>query len=352
MIAAVVISGRNRNLCMKKLLDISRAFLGKHQEWRVFGITFIAITCWGGWHLSREPDDLRFHIGWDFNKPDQPITLSVLSEYISANSHRIETLKREVIALRGISPASPEEKQLEAILSRFYGFPNTESFIKYRINRFTDPAHRQEESFRHLTKRQQRIIQLSGVIHDAHTLRSKEWILTALAAESAHPTKIEGLYTDYSSQELLVRRTTEGYQVKLGGGFGYLHRSYGYEFMARREGDTLIGKANQMYDYDEPEKQITFVIKFNRGIAEVKSDSMFGNNPLVKLGDLRATGVPSENYIHLGSGACSVDTWDQRESFLRNDVIWNSEARPRFSPYDEYLYFAIDKALGGPRTDR
>lgn len=337
---------------MKKLWEISGAFLRRHRDWCAFGITFVGMICWGAWYLSLETDDPSFRFEWSYDQPAQHVTLSELHDYISKTSRRCEALKREAKALRGISPASPEEKQLEDILSTATWSANTESHIQYTYNLLPESFDHEPRIFRPFTERQQRIIQFGEVIDAALSYRSNEGILTALVAESAHPTKIEGFYTNYREMELVVGRTAEGYQVRLGGSYGNSHRAYGYEFVARREGDTLIGKAGILQGGEEPAEQVTLVIEFKRGIAEVKGGEPLGQGTLVKLADLRATGKPIDTNFNLGAGACSLDEWEARKSFLRSEVTWISEARPALYWDAHFIYSIGEEALGGPRAGR
>ena len=339
-------------LYMKKLWEISSALLRRHRDWCIFGITLIGLTCWGIWYLSPQVDEPRFRFEWSYNQPAQHVTLSELRDYISKASQRCEALKREVKALRAISTASPEEKQLEDILSAATWSANTESHIQYTYNLLPESFDHEPRIFRPFTERQQRIIRFGEVIDAALSLRSKEGILTALVAENAQPTKIEGFYTNYREMELVVGRTAEGYQVRLGGSYGNSHRAYGYEFMARREGDTLIGKAGILQGGEEPAEQVTLVIVFNRGIAHVKGGDPLGQGTLVKLADLRATGKPIDTDFTLGAGACSRDSWDGRLNFLRSEVTWVSEARPGLYWDAHFIYSTGDEVLGGSRANR
>lgn len=335
---------------MKKLWEISGAFLRRHRDWCAFGAVFVGMACWGAWYLSPETDDPSFRFEWNYEQPDQHVTLSELREYIIKTTQRCEALKQEVKALRGIRPGSPEEKQLEDILSTSTLFTNTEFYIRYTFNFL--PGSPEGQSFRPLTDRQQRIIQFGEVIDAALSLRAKAGALTALFAESAHPAKIEGFYTNYREMELVVARTAEGYQVRLGGSYGNSRRAYGYDFVARREGDTLIGKAGVLQGGEQPAEQVTLVIEFKRGIAQVKGGDPLGQGTLVKLADLRAIGKPVDTDFNLGAGACSPDEWEGRRSFLRNEVTWTSEARPAFFWDAHYAYHLAEEALSGPLRGR
>jgi hypothetical protein len=122
--------------------------------------------------------------------------------------------------------------------------------------------------------------------------------------------------------------------------------------VARREGDTLIGKAGILQGGEEPAEQVTLVIEFKRGIAEVKGGEPLGQGTLVKLADLRATGKPIDTNFNLGAGACSLDEWEARKSFLRSEVTWISEARPALYWDAHFIYSTSDEALGGPRAGR
>jgi hypothetical protein len=337
---------------MKKLWEISSTLLRRHWDWCTFGITFVGMACWGIWYLSPQVDEPRLRLEWDYDQPAQEFTLSDLRDYIGATSQRCEALKREAKGLRGITPDSPEEKQMEDLLATSTWSANTESHIQYTFNLLPDSFDREPRVFRPFTARQQRIIQFGEVIDAALSLRSHEGLLTALVATSARPTKIEGYYTNYRELELVVGRTAEGYQVRLGGCYGNSHRAYGYDFVARREGDTLIGKAGLMQGGAEPAEQVTLVIEFNRGIAQVKGGEPLGQGTLVKLADLRANGRPLGTDFTLGAGACSLDEWEGRRSFLRHDVKWISKARPAFFWDAHYVYSVGEEALGGPRRER
>jgi hypothetical protein len=118
--------------------------------------------------------------------------------------------------------------------------------------------------------------------------------------------------------------------------------------VARREGDTLIGKAGLMQGGEEPAEKVTLVIEFNRGIAEVKGEDALGRGTLVKLADLRTNGKPLGTDFALGAGACSPDEWEGRRSFLRNEVRWLSDARPAFFWDAHYAYRVAEEALNGP----
>lgn len=344
--------GCNGILYMKKLWGICRAFLRRRQDWCVFGITFVGMVCWSAWYLSPDETAPRFRLGWNFDPPDQPLTLSELRDYVGSATLRCDALKREVKVVRGISPGSPAEKQLEEMLAVTTWAADTESYIQHTFNLLPESPLHEEPRFRPLTDRQRRIIQFGDVIDAAFSLRSKEGMLTALVAQSAHPTKIEGFYTNYRELELVITRCAEGYQVRLGGCYGNSKRAYGYDFTARREGDTLIGKAGLMRGGEVPAEQDTLVIEFNRGIARVKSEGVLGQGNLVKLADLPVTGKPVGTDFALGAGACSRDDWEGRLKFLRNDVTWVSEARPSFYWDAWFVYSVGEEALGGPRADQ
>ena len=337
---------------MKKLWEIGGAFLRRYRDWCLFGVTFVGMTCWGAWYLSPQVDESRLRLEWKYDQPAQEFTLSELRDYIGATRQRCETLKIQAKVLRGITPDSPEEKQLDDILSTCTWSANTESHIQYTYNLLPDSFDHEPRIFRPFTERQQRIILFGEIIDTALSLRSNEGILTALVAESARPTKIEGYYTNYREMELVVGRTAEGYQVRLGGSYGNSNRAYGYEFMARREGDTLIGKAGVLQGGEEPAEQVTLVIEFKRGIAQVKGGEPLGQGTMVKLANLRATGKPIDTNFTLGAGACSLDEWEARKSFLRSEVTWISEARPAFFWDAHYVYHVGEEALGGPRRER
>ena len=352
MIAAGVVSWRNGIPCMKKLWEICGTLLRRHRDWCLFGIIFVGMACWGAWYLSPKADRLCFRLSWEPDGPHQEFTVSELDDYTAKTAQRCEALKCEAKELRGITAGSPEDKQLGDMLATATWSANTESHIQYTYNLLPDSFDHEPRIFRPFTERQRRIIQFAEVIDVAHSLRSKEGLLTALVASSVRPTKIEGYYTNYREMELVVARTAEGYQVRLGGCYGNSRRSYGYDFVARREGDTLIGKASLMRGLEEPAEEVTLVIEFNRGIAEVKGQDAFGQGTLVKLADLRANGKPLGTDFTLGAGGCSPDAWEGRRSFLRNEVTWTSEARPAFFWDAHYVYHVAEEALGGPLRGR
>jgi hypothetical protein len=229
---------------------------------------------------------------------------------------------------------------------------DTESHIQYTYNLLPDTFDHEPRIFRPFTGRQRHIIHFAESIDLAHSVRSKEGLLTALVASSIRPTKIEGYYTNYREMELVVARTAEGYQVRLGACYGNSRRAYGYDFVARREGDTLIGKAGVLQGGEEPAEQVTLVIDFKSGIAQVKSGDPLGQGTLVKLADLRANGKPLGTDFALGAGGCSPDAWEGRRSFLRNEVTWTSEARPAFFWDAHYAYRVAEEALSGPLRGR
>jgi len=337
---------------MKKLWEISSTLLRRYRDWCAFGITFVGMACWGAWYLSPQSDEPRLRLEWEYDQPTQEFTLSELRDFIGSTSQRCEALKREAKGLRGITPGSPEEKQIKDLLATSTWSANTESYILYTYNPLPGSPNHEEQRFLPFSERQQRIIQFGEVIDTALSLRSNEGLLTALVASSTRPTKIEGYYTNYREMELVVARTTEGYQVRLGGCYGNSHRAYGYDFVARREGDTLIGKAGLMQGGEEPAEKVTLVIEFNRGIAEVKGEDTLGRGTLVKLADLRANGKPLGADFALGAGACSPDEWEGRSNFLRSDVTWASKARPAFCWDAYYIYCVGEEALGGRRRER
>ena len=338
---------------MKKLWEMSGAFLRRRWDWCLFVITFVGMACWGAWCLAPKSDELRLRLAWEHYGSPQEFTLGELNDYIAETARRSEALKREAKELRSITSGSQEEKQLEDMLATATWSANTESHIQYTYNLWG--GHQPEHGgpvFLNFTPRQRRIIQFGELIDMAHTLRSKEGLLTALVASSDEPTKVEGFYTNYRELELVVARTAEGYQVRLGGCYGNSRRAYGYDFVARREGDTLIGKAGLMQGGEEPAEQVTLVIEFKSGIAEVKGGQGLGRGTLVKLADLRTHGKPMSTDFTLGAGACSPDEWEGRRAFLRNEVTWLSEARPAFFWDAHYVYRVAEEALNGPLRGR
>lgn len=339
---------------MKKLWEISGAFLRRHRDWCLFVITVLGMTCWGMWYLAPKSDELRLRLAWEHDGPPREFTLGELHDYIAETTRRCEALKREAKELRGITSGSPEEKQLEDMLATATWSANTESHIQYTYNLWGGGHQTEhgEQAFFNFSPSQRRIIQFGELIDTAHSLHSKEGLLTALVGSSDEPTKIEGYYTNYREMELVVARTAEGYQVRLGGCYGNSRRAYGYDFVARREGDTIIGKAGILQGGEEPAEQVTLVIEFKRGVAQVKGGDPLGQGTLVKLADLRATGKPIDTDFNLGAGACSLDEWEGRRSFLRNEVKWTSGARPAFFWDAHYVYRVGEDALGGPLRGR
>ena len=337
---------------MKKLWERSGAFLRRHLDWCAFGLTFVGMACWGAWYLSPKADRLCFRLSWEPDGPHQEFTVIELDDYTAETARRCEALRRQAMELRGITAGSPEDKQLGDMLAIAAWHADTESHIQYTYNLLTYSFDHEPRIFRPLTGRQRQIIQFAQVIDVAHSLRSKEGLLTALVASSVRPTKIEGYYSNYREMELVVARTAEGHQVRLGGCYGNSRRAYGYDFVARREGDTLIGKAGLMQGGEEPEEQVTLVIVFNRGIAQVKRGDGLGVGTLVKLADLRSAGKPINTDFALGAGGCSPDAWEGRRSFLRNEVKWTSEARPAFFWDAHYVYRVAEEALSGPLRGR
>jgi len=337
---------------MIKLWDKSRAFLGRRWDWCLFVITFVGMACWGAWYLSPIDDRLCFRLSWGPDGQPQEFSYGEFDDYAAKTAQRCEALKREAKELRGINAGTPEEKQLEDMLATATWSANTESHIQYTYNLLPDSFDHEPRVFRPFTGHQRQIIQFGEMIDVAHSGHSKEGLLTALVASSTRPTKIEGYYTNYREMELVVARTADGYQVRLGGCYGNSRRAYGYDFVARREGDTLIGKAGLMQGGEEPAEKVTLVIEFNRGIAEVKGEDALGRGTLVKLADLRANGKPLGTDFALGAGACSPDEWEGRRSFLRNEVTWLSEARPAFFWDAHYVYQVAEEALGGPLRGR
>jgi hypothetical protein len=333
---------------MIKLWDNSRTFLSRRWDWCVFVITFVGMACWGAWYLSPKEDRLCFRLSWGPEGPQQEFTYGELEDYAAKTARRCETLKREAKELRGINAGTPEERQLEDILATATWSANMETHIQYTYNLLPDSFDHEPRVFRPFTGHQRHIIQFAQVIDMAHSVRSKEGLLTALVASSARPTKIEGYYTNYREMELVIARTAEGYQVRLGGCYGNSRRAYGFDFVARREGDTLIGKAGLMQGGEESAEKVTLVIVFDRGIAEVKGEDAFGRGTLIKLADLRTDGRPLRTDFALGAGGSSPDEWEGRRSFLRNEVTWLSESRPAFFWDVRYVYRVAEEALNGP----
>jgi hypothetical protein len=333
---------------MKKLWEISGAFLRRHRDWCAFGITFVGMACWGAWYLTPKDDRLCFRLSWEPDGPHQEFTYGELHDYLDKTARRCEALKREAKELRGITAGTPEEKQLEDISATAFWSANMETHIQYTYNLLPDSFDHEPRIFRPFTGRQRQIIQFAQIIDVAHSVRSKEAILTALVASSTGPTKIEGYYTNYREMELVVARTAEGYHVRIGGCYGNSRRPYGYDFVARRVGDTLMGKANLMRGIEESARKVTLVIEFNRGIAELKGEDAFGRGTLVKLADLRTNDKPLGTDFALGAGGSSPDEWEGRRAFLRNEVTWLSEARPAFFWDAHYAYRIAEEALNGP----
>jgi hypothetical protein len=333
---------------MKKLWEMSGAFLRRHWDWCLFVITFVGMACWGAWYLTPKDDRLCFRLSWGPDGPHQEFTCFELHEYTDKTARRCDALKRELKELRGITSDSPEESQLEDLLATSSWSANMETYIQYTYNLLPDSFDHEPRIFRPLTGHQRHIIQFAETIGVAHSVRSKEAILTALVASSPRPTKIEGYYTNYREMELVIARTTDGYHVKIGGCYGNSRRPYGYDFVARRVGDTLMGKANLIRGIEESARKVTLVIEFNRGIAELKGEDAFGRGTLVKLADLRANGKPLGTDFALGAGGSSPDEWEGRRSFLRDEVTWLSEARPAFFWDAHYAYRVAEEALNGP----
>lgn len=336
---------------MKKTWDLGR-HLQIRWDWYLFGLTALCLLCWGSWYLSPLSAEPRFRLEWKEGQPAQEITLSELRDYISVTSRRCEGLKREVKSLRGIRPGSLAEKQFETLVATSSWNANTETFIQYTFNQRVNPDDRQEPRFVPFTERQQRIIQFGDVLDAAYSLRSNEGLLTALVAASAAPTNIDGYYTNYRDMELLVNRTAQGYQVRMGGAYGLSLKSYGYDFTASsRIGETLTAQARLMPEHLAEEAE-TVVIRFDRGIAEISGQSPFARGTMVKVANLRSPGYPLDPMVALGAGPCSPDEWEARANFLRSDVVWTSEARPALFWHAYYIYQVSDEALGGPRRER
>jgi len=336
---------------MKKTWDLGR-HLQIRWDWYLFGLTALCLLCWGSWYLSPLSAEPRFRLEWKEGQPAQEITLSELRDYISVTSRRCEGLKREVKSLRGIRPGSLAEKQFETLVATSSWNANTETFIQYTFNQRVNPDDRQEPRFVPFTERQQRIIQFGDVLDAAYSLRSNEGLLTALVAASAAPTNIDGYYTNYRDMELLVNRTAQGYQVRMGGAYGLSLKSYGYDFTASsRIGETLTAQARLMPEHLAEEAE-TVVIRFDRGIAEISGQSPFARGTMVKVANLRSPGYPLDPMVALGAGPCSPDEWEARANFLRSDVVWTSEARPALFWHAYYIYQVSDEALGGPRRKR
>jgi hypothetical protein len=335
---------------MKKTWDFGR-HLQMRWDWYLFGLTALCLLYWGSWYLSPLSAEPRFRLEWKHGQPAQEITLSELRDYISVTSRRCEELKREVKSLRGIRPGSLAEKQFETLVATSSWNANTETFIQYTFNQRVNPDDRQEPRFVPFTERQQRIIQFGDVLDAAYSLRSNEGLLTALVAASAAPTNIDGYYTNYRDMELLVNRTAQGYQVRMGGAYGLSLKSYGYDFTASRIGETLTAQARLMPEHLAEEAE-TVVIRFDRGIAEISGQSPFARGTMVKVANLRSPGYPLDPMVALGAGPCSPDEWEARANFLRSDVVWTSEARPALFWHAYYIYQVSDEALGGPRRER
>lgn len=335
---------------MKKTWDLAR-HLQMRWDWYLFGLTALCLLCWGSWYLSPPSAEPRFRLEWKEGQPAQEITLRELRDYISVTSRRCEELKREVKSLRGIRPGSLAEKQFETLVATSSWNANTETFIQYTFNQRVHPDDRQEPRFVPFTERQQRIIEFGDVLDAAYSLRSNEGLLTALVAASAAPTNIDGYYTNYRDMELLVNRTAQGYQVRMGGAYGLSLKSYGYDFTASRIGDTLTARARLMPEHLAEEVE-TVVIRFDRGIAEISGQSSFARGTMVKIADLRSPGYPLDRMVALGAGPCSPDEWEARANFLRSEVVWTSEARPALFWHAYYIYQVSDEALGGPRRKR
>jgi hypothetical protein len=333
---------------MKKLWEISGAFLGRRWDWCLFVMTFVGMACWGAWYLTPKDDRLCFRLSWEPDGPHQEFTYGELHDYLDKTARRCEALKREAKELRGITAGTPEEKQLEDMLATAFWSANMETHIQYTYNRVPDSFDHEPRIFRPFTGRQRHIIQFAEVIDVAHSVRSREGLLMALVASSTGPTKIEGFYSNYREMELVVSRISEGYHVRIGGCYGNSRRAYGYDFVARRVGDTLTGKASLMRGLEEPSETVSLVIEFNRGIAELKGEDAFGRGTLVKLADLRTNGKPLGTDFALGAGGSSPDEWEGRRSFLRDEVTWLSEARPAFFWDAHYAYRVAEEALNGP----
>ena len=337
---------------MKKLWEISGAFLRRYRDWCLLVMTFVGMACWGEWYLSPKDDRLFFRLSWGPDGPHQEFTYGELHDYLDKTARRCEALKREAKELRGITAGTPEEKQLEDMLATAFWSANIETHIQYTYNRVPDSFDHEPKIFRPFTGRQRHITQFAEVIDVAHSVRSREGLLTALVASSTGPTKIEGYYTNYREMELVVARTAEGYHVRIGGCYGNSRRAYGYDFVARREGDTLMGKANLMRGIEESARKVTLVIEFNRGIAALKREDAFGRGTLVKLADLRANGKSLGTDFALGAGGSSPDEWEGRRAFLRHEVTWLSESRPAFFWDAHYAYRVAEEALNGPLRGR
>lgn len=336
---------------MKKLWARWFSFGVARWDWCLFGLTAIGLGLWASWYLSPESTGPRLRLVWQYDQPPQGFTIQELRSASAMAKLKCTQLESEVVSRRGIRPGSPAAKQLQELLSTARWHAEIEVFIKHTFNQRRNPADEYDPFFVPFTERQKQIIQWSELIDEAYSWRSHEQLLTALDVASGRPTQLEGFYSNCRDMEVLVSRTAEGYQVRIGGCYGLSPHAYGYDFTATRNGDVLTGQARLMPEHLS-EKPETVVLRFDRGVIEVSDKLMFSQRTLVKLADLRLAGQRLDDMVALGAGPCSSDEWSAREKFLRSEVVWTSSARPGFFWDAYYLYGVCDEALGGPRQER
>ena len=336
---------------MKKLWARWFSFGVARWDWCLFGLTAIGLGLWASWYLSPELTGPRLRLVWQYDQPPQEFTIQELRSASAMAKLKCTQLESEVVSRRGIRPGSPAAKQLQELLSTARWHAEIEVVIKHTFNQRRNPADEYDPFFVPFTDRQKQIIQWSQLIDEAYSWRSHEQLLTALAVASERPTQLEGFYSNHRDMEVLVSRTAEGYQVRIGGCYGLSPHAYGYDFTATRNGDVLTGQARLMPEHLS-EKPETVVLRFDRGVIEVSDKLMFSQRTLVKLADLRLAGQRLDDMVALGAGPCSSDEWSAREKFLRSEVVWTSSARPGFFWDAYYLYGVCDEALGGPRQER
>ena len=320
--------------------------LRRYWDWGLFAAVSLGLAAWAGWYLSPEPEGPSFSLGWDADDPAAKVPLGEVKAYIAAAPARVERLEQEVRTLRFIRKGDPADRQLQEILGRAVSEAETEVFIRQWFQ-----PHRRAFSLEEdppplpLTPRQLRIVALGKVLDEARTLRAHEALLQALVADSKGPQNIEGYYTDCQVSELWVARVPEGVRVEFGSAFGFSRRFHGYDGILRKEGNVFKGELVQMMP---DEQRCKFTMRFDRGIVTLQGDEGFRFcATLVKFADYRFPGHHPDGGIHVGGSATSRCSWEARERFLRDEVVWVSPARPGFVSYPEATYHMCDEALRG-----
>jgi hypothetical protein len=331
---------------MIKTLPRWMSVFRRHGDWGLFVAVSLGLAAWAAWYLSPEPEGPALRMGWDFDAPTATVRLGELKGYIAEATPRIKRLEEEVRTLRGIRKDDPADRQLREILGRAVSESSAEAYIlhAFRPRRNVFPPEEDSPPVP-LTPRQHRIVALAQIVDQAWTLRAHEALLQALAADSQGAQDIAGYYTDCQVSEMWVTRVPEGVRVEFGSAFGFSKRSYGYDGILRKEGNVFKGELVQMM----PEEQrLRFAMRFDRGIVTLQGDTGFRPcETLVKFADYRFPGHHPDGAIQVGGSASSRCSWEARERFLRDEVVWVSPARPSFVTFPEGTYYICDEALRG-----